>query len=182
MKNRYLEAEKLVQNKKNRALRRRTLSNPWNKTTRCLQHASVLLLCLTIVMHSVRFLVSHYVPELLLDERDALTDSDAAFFEYAEQIKTIETVSQDASDTVSSEFAEQTGLLEEEIQNEDLNSIEEEHLLSAVPLDALPHHRDRMASDNWFGKITAFLRTVFGIQQNQETIDTKRTKFPFDQQ
>ena len=150
MQDRYVNTERIVLRKINKVAQRKLLSSPWHRGTRCLQHASVMILLLTITLHCLAFAVRWYIPELLLDELDALTDNDTDFMEYNIKIGNLR------PDPVAEG---PTPLLERK------------------PAFSFPPERTKPIQ-GWRKAILDFLGSMLWLTHNQVTVDTKRTQFP----
>ena len=127
------------------------LSSPWHRGTRCLQHASALLFCLTMALHCMVFLIKFYVPELLSDEYDSLTSNSSDFKEYTMQLA---------------------------LHHTGQNHIAEDPQSPVQFRPKFPFLTGRKTIKGWRNAILDFLGGMLWLTHNQVTVDTKRTQFP----
>ena len=151
MQDRFPRAEQLVSRKMDKKKKKKLLASPLHRATRCLQHASFLLLCLTITLHFLAFIIRCYIPELILDEYDALSKNATDFREYSMQID--------------------LHRLEEKLTTEGTNS----QIRFGTKF---PFLKDRKPVQGWRNAILDFLGSMLWLTHNQVTVDTKRTQFP----
>ena len=131
--------------------RKKLLSSPLHRATRCLQHASFLLLCLTVTLHCLAFMIRCYIPELILDEYDALSNNATDFREYIIQINLLRVEHKLATEGPNPQIQFGT---------------------------KFRFMKDRKPVQGWRNTILDFLGSMLWLTHNQVTVDTKRTQFP----
>ena len=151
MQDRYLGAEQIVSRKMDKKKRKILLASPLHRATRCLQHASFLLLCLTITLHCLAFIIRCYIPELILDEYDALPNNATGFREYSIQID--------------------LHRVEQKLTTEGPNP--------KIRFGTkFPFLKEQKPVQGWRNAILDFLGSMLWLTHNQVTVDTKRAQFP----